>query len=95
MTLRISENAKNNRPVDNVFERVRQWMTVEEIENFSGDENDFGVLLSMILHRHRAIRKRIESLGEKADIEWSEHLLSIDESIQVYHFFYGTVHYFV
>lgn len=91
MTLRADKQALNNRPIDTVFENVQQWMTDEEIEKFSMADNNFGVLLNLILHRHRSIRKCIESLGEKADDEWSEHLLRIDESIQVYHFFYQSV----
>ncbi|MBF0574704.1 hypothetical protein [Dysgonomonas sp. GY617] len=88
MTLQTDKNTKHNRPIDDAFEKVRQWMTDKEIENFSVDENHFGVLLGMILDRHKAIRKHIEFLREKANAEWSEYLLCMDESIQVSHFFY-------
>lgn len=91
MISQTDKKANNNRPIDHVFENVKQWMTDEEVEMFSREENHFGVFLTMILHRHQAIRKNIRTLAEIADNEWEERLLRIDESIQVYHFFYQSL----
>ncbi len=88
MTSQTNKDAHHNRPIDSIFENVQQWMTDEEVKYFLVKENHFGILLSLILMRHRAIRKHIKSLAEIADAEWEERLLRIDESIQVYHFFY-------
>lgn len=82
------KEAHHSRPVTPAFENVRQWMTAEELESFLAEENHLGILLSLILLRHRSIRKHIKSLTKIADAEWEERLLRIDESIQVYHFFY-------
>lgn len=91
MTLQTEKNAQNNYVAGITFEEVRLWMTDEEVEQYSKADSDIGVFLSLILHRHRSIRKHIESLGREAVEEWSEHLLRIDESIQVYHFFYQSL----
>lgn len=91
MASQRNNDTHNNRPIDYAFEKVRQWMTAEEVEFFSVKENHLGILLSLILQRHKAIRKHIKSLAQIADVEWEERLLRIDESIQVYHFFYQSL----
>lgn len=91
MTTQTNKTTQNNRPIDYAFEKVKLWMTDEEVEYFLFQEDRFGVLLSLILMRHKAIRKHIASLAEIADAEWEERLLHIDESIQVYHFFYQSL----
>ena len=91
MTSQTNKNAHHTPPVNNNYEKVRLWMTDEEIKYFSVTENRFGILLGLILLRHKAIRKHIEALTEVADAEWKEHLLRMDEDMQVYHFFYQSL----
>lgn len=87
MISQTNKNAHHVPPANNDYEKVRLWMTDDEIKYFSVKENRFGILLSLILLRYKAIRRHIASLAEIADGEWKEHLLRIDEDMQVYHFF--------
>ena len=87
MTSQTHKNAHHTPPVNNNYEKVRLWMTDDEIKYFLVKENRFGILLSLILLRYKAIRRYIASLAEVADAEWKEHLLRMDEDMQVYHFF--------
>ncbi len=83
-----NKNTENIHPIDEAFEKVRQWMTLEEIESYGAEEYRFSILLSMILHRNKEIRKLIEAYRVNAAPEWQEKLSRLDESVQVYHFFY-------
>lgn len=79
MTSQTNKNAHHVPPANNDYEKVRLWMTDDEIKYFSVKENRFGILLSLILLRYKAIRRHIASLAEIADGEWKEHLLRIDK----------------
>lgn len=74
--------------IDREFEKVKQWMTCEEIENYLHRNNKPGILLSMILDRYHTNRVLIALLKTEVNTESTEKLSRMDESIQVSHFLY-------
>ncbi|SHE87871.1 hypothetical protein SAMN05444362_102388 [Dysgonomonas macrotermitis] len=74
--------------MDESFNRLRQWMSEEEIESYTDPECELTDLLGLLLSRHKHTRGLIESLQKTVDPAFAKKLSCIDESIQVNHFFY-------
>ena len=74
--------------IDREFEKVKQWMTYQEIENYLHRNDKPGILLSMILDRYQTNRKLISLLKTEINIKFTERLSRLDESLQVSHFLY-------
>jgi len=83
-----NRNINTDSAIDREFEKIKQWMTCEEIENYLHKDDKPGVLLSMILDRYRKNGELIEQLKTGVNEELAEKLSHIHESMQVDHFFY-------
>ncbi len=88
-----NKNTENIHPIDDAFEKVRQWMTVEEIESYGAEEYRFANLLNIIHQRYKHTLALIETLkqNDNADSKRIRNISLIEENIQVNHFLYQQV----
>lgn len=89
--LQTSENYETDNEhfgIDRHFEKIKQWMNPDELDNYYQKDNKPRILLSMILDRYRKNGEMIEQLKKEVNTELAEKLSHIYENMQVGYFFY-------